>query len=1557
MATVPSKPTKPTVAGQVSGRVALQSQVFSEGSSAITKWQYQVKKGEGDYSGWSHIEASNKLLVFTLGGFENGATYRFKVRAVNASGEGPASDESDPVTIPATTPSKPTAIGVSGDNASVELTWTAGSDGGGTITKWQYRQKAGEGNYGAWLEICRTQTDENCPNKASHTVDSLTNGTAYRFKVRAVNGTGNGAASDESAAVTPSTTPAKPTDLTVAASWQAVDLGWTAGGDGGSAITGWKYQQKEGNNNWGAWLTVPNSGASTTSHTITGLTTGAAYRFKVRAVNENGDGAESAASASATPPAATLAAGGIAATTATLTIGNYTESWYRKYTSPAGGACSSTAVSTASTTVNDLKENTSYTFAAYTDAACSTLLATAAPFPTLPPQPSKPAATAGTNDGELILASSVTGDAALTRWEYKKKSESGAYEPDWTTMSSTSATLNHTVAGLTVGTRYQFKVRAVNASGAGAESDASTLERAPGEVIEPEIEFYAIEIGRTAATLVVSGYPGPWWYQGSQKGAACTAVEAGTTTVSLIGLKPATSYTFRAYGEAGCLTDSELASTEITTQDPPEATAPPAPSRPTATPGHASVTLTWTSNGDGGAAIGKWQYVKRVGDGSFETEWTDVPGGGDARTCTVDGLVAGTAYRFMLRAVNSVGAGAPSAPSAAAIPTDLGPTVRSPLQDVALPLGGAPVSLDLAISFAGEDLTWEASVEDEAVVGIRLAGPSLTLSPLALGRTAVTVTAANGYGSVSLAFAVDVRDAMPFVGRRLPNATIRVDEGPLRMELADAFGGTSLRYAASSSNPDVARLSLEGSRLVVRPTGAGMADISVAASNGVGEAKQTFRLTVRDAPPRAVGTLPDLELAPGDDPVQIDIGPAFTGSSLVFSASSSNSAAVAVSVSMPVDGGGTLTLLPLAVGRATIAVRATNVSGDAVQRFTATVADRAPEVVGGLPAVTLTAGGAARTVDLAPAFGGTNLVFEAASLDPGVARVSVAGASLTASPVREGRTELVVAASNSAGRAEQRFAVVVVTSAAETEVLENALAAVGRATLTSVAATVRSRFATNRDNAGIRILGQEIPLAGGDAGNRLGGSAGTTRFGGGYGGLGGHDRNDPNARFADRALASLSFEIPFSAAAAESAEGEEALGRSRSWALWGSGDLVSFDGSELEDASFSGDARTFYVGVDGPVGERWLAGVAVSSLDARIDYAFASSGEGAGGEGEMRSELASILPYARYDAGGGREFWAALGAGSGDASLDRQLADAGDLDPEKSDLSLLMGLVGGRWRLGGSEMDLALVGDAGFAELETDVGERAVDGLAARVSRLRLGLEFSRALAARHGSVTPFGEVSARHDGGDGANGAGLEVAGGLRYRSASGRVRFEVQARTLALHAESGYRETGYSLSASVEPREGGAGFSLSVTPTWGRIGGASLFEGTSSVRSLAGAALPGASHGQTMSFRTRAAYGFRLGLPAALLAPFGEYETHGAGPARVRGGFFFGLERRRHTLTVELSTGAGGGFGAFSLSPAPAAPANRAGVGDLQSGALTHALTATVRFAPPRGASPRRP
>ena len=86
-----------------------------------------------------------------------------------------------------------------GGNSEVTLSWTAAADGGSAVTGHEYQQKTGSGRLTASGRRSRTSAPDEA-NATSYTVSGLTNGTQYSFKVRAVNGVGDGAASGEDSA-------------------------------------------------------------------------------------------------------------------------------------------------------------------------------------------------------------------------------------------------------------------------------------------------------------------------------------------------------------------------------------------------------------------------------------------------------------------------------------------------------------------------------------------------------------------------------------------------------------------------------------------------------------------------------------------------------------------------------------------------------------------------------------------------------------------------------------------------------------------------------------------------------------------------------------------------------------------------------------------------------------------------------------------------------------------------------------------------------------------------------------------------------------------------------------------------------------------------------------------------------------------------------------------------------------------------------------------------------------------------------------------------------------
>ena len=106
----------------------------------------------------------------------------------------------------------------------------------------------------------------------------------------------------------------------------------------------------------------------------------------------------------------------------------------------------------------------------------------------------------------------------------------------------------------------------------------------------------------------------------------------------------------------------------------------------------------------------------------------------------------------------------------------------------------------------------------------------------------------------------------------------------------------------------------------------------------------------------------------------------------------------------------------------------------------------------------------------------------------------------------------------------------------------------------------------------------------------------------------------------------------------------------------------------------------------------------------------------------------------------------------------RQLVDDHGDTPDTSALRLLTGALGGSGRLLSAD---------GLIAGGTTLVRRPIERLKLDTGRLRGALEGSHEQRFRWGRLTPTLEVGVRHDHGDGAQGAGLELSGELRYAPA----------------------------------------------------------------------------------------------------------------------------------------------------------------------------------------------
>ena len=289
--TEPSAPTSLKAAFGNLEVVLTWSAPVADGGIGITGYDVYVGTKSG---GESSTPVNSKPLAptargYTATGLVNGTTYYFVVKAINPVGTGAASNQAS--ASPRTVPSAPTSLKAALGNLAIVLTWVApASNGGNGITGYNVYRGTKSGG--------ESSTPLNSKPLAStargYTSTGLVKGTAYYFVVKAINGVGSSAASNQTYA-TAATVPSAPGGAKSAPGNGQITVSWTAPtSDGGSVITG--YDVYSGTSPGHESTTPVNSKlvpATARSYTATGLKNGTRYYLIVRAVNAAGKSAAS----------------------------------------------------------------------------------------------------------------------------------------------------------------------------------------------------------------------------------------------------------------------------------------------------------------------------------------------------------------------------------------------------------------------------------------------------------------------------------------------------------------------------------------------------------------------------------------------------------------------------------------------------------------------------------------------------------------------------------------------------------------------------------------------------------------------------------------------------------------------------------------------------------------------------------------------------------------------------------------------------------------------------------------------------------------------------------------------------------------------------------------------------------------------------------------------------------------------------------------------------------------------------------------------------------------
>jgi titin len=534
-----TSPVVATVAG-VPDAVSGVSVTVASGSASVS-WSTPNSNGatitnytvEFTPSGGSPQTRTATQSPLSITGLVNGTTYSFRVRANNVIGNGEYSSSAS-ATV-AGTPGAPTSLaGVANAPNQIALSWTAPADTGGlAITGYRITR-----NGSVTLDVSGTTA----------TVGALQAGTSYSFTVAAQNSLGYGtpsAAINVTAAAAPQT-PAAPT---VGTDYRQAVVSWSAPSNNGAAISSYTVEYTPSGGATQS-VTTPNLSA-----TISNLTNGTTYTFRVSATNSAGTGTFSATTS------ALVSGVPRAPTGLTITTINSSKIVDASWTAPAdnGGqsiidytlqfSADGSVYTTAATPLQTFSGFAVPNYGTYSarvlarNVKGSGAYSAVVQFTTkdIPAKVPSVSATAGNAQASLSWAAPSMNGGTLQSYTIRRNGSAIA----------TTTSLSYIATGLTNGTAYAFSIYATNEVGDGIVSDAvnATPVTVPGAptALSAAGGNTRIDLSWTAPASNGGSAITSYTVEYTPSGGSPVTVSTGSNSTSypITGLTNGTAYTVR----------------------------------------------------------------------------------------------------------------------------------------------------------------------------------------------------------------------------------------------------------------------------------------------------------------------------------------------------------------------------------------------------------------------------------------------------------------------------------------------------------------------------------------------------------------------------------------------------------------------------------------------------------------------------------------------------------------------------------------------------------------------------------------------------------------------------------------------------------------------------------------------------------------------------------------------------------------------------------------------------------------------------------------------------